>query len=200
VIRVLLGHRGTLIGGALAAVLAREADLDVVAEVASADEVLSAARRTRPDVAVLDPQLPGALDVGELHRIVPTLGILVLLDRQSDARASLRLASLAPRVGLIATDVSLHDFVDGVRHIAAGQPVLDVDLAVAALSIRSNPLTERERQVLGLLMTGAVMEEIATSLSLSTRTVRNYVSHIMGKTGARTHIEAIRIAEDQGWI
>jgi two-component system response regulator DesR len=186
--------------GALAAVLSREPDLIVVAEVVRADAVLSEARRTRPDVAVLDPRLPGAIDVGELYRIAPTLGILVLLDRQSDARASLRLAPLAPRVGLIATDASLNDFVDGVRQIANGQPVLDVDLAVAALTLRNNPLTPREREVLRLLMTGAVTEEIATRLSLSTRTVRNYLSHIMAKTGARTQIEAIRIAEDAGWL
>jgi two-component system response regulator DesR len=186
--------------GALAAVLSREPDLVVVAEVVSADDVLSAARRTRPDVAVLDPRLPGAVDVGELYRIAPTLGILVLLDRQSDGRASLRLAPLAPRVGVIATDSSLLDFVDGVRQIAGGLPVLDVELAIAALTIRNNPLTEREREVLGLVMTGAVTEEIAARLSLSTRTVRNYLSHIMAKTGARTHIEAIRIAEDAGWL
>jgi two-component system, NarL family, response regulator DesR len=200
VIRVLLGYRGALVRGALAAVLSRERDLAVVAELASAADVRSAVSRTRPDVAIVDPDLAGGVDVDELCRTVATLGILVLMDRQSDPGVNLLLARLAPRVGLIATDASVDELIGAVRQLAHGQPVLDVELAVAALRVSDNPLTEREREVLRLVRTGATTKEIAATLFLSTRTVRNYLSHVMAKTGARTQIEAIHIAQDAGWI
>lgn len=199
-IRVLLGHRGALLRGALAAVLSRERDLAVVAELASAADVPSAVRRTRPDVAIVESDLAAGVDVDELCRTVGTLGILVLMDRQSGPCVGLPLARLAPRVGLIATDASIDELIGAVRQLAHGQPVLDVELAMAALRVSDNPLTEREREVLRLVGTGATTKEIAANLFLSARTVRNYLSRVMAKTGARTQIEAIHIAQDAGWI
>lgn len=199
-IRVLLGHRGTLLRGALAVVLSREDDLEVVAEVARGDEVADTARRKRPQVAVLGPMLPGPVDVHQLCLTLPSLRVLLLMDRKSRAGSTLSLARLAPRVGLIATDTSVGDLVEAVRQMAGGKPVLDTELAVAALTAVQNPLTDRECDVLRLLMTGATAHEIAQNLHLSAGTVRNYLSQILAKTGARTRIEAIKIAQDAGWI
>jgi two-component system, NarL family, response regulator DesR len=133
-------------------------------------------------------------------RALPARGVLVLVDREQVLGASLQLARQAPRVGLIATDASPAELVDAVRHIARGEPVLDAGLAVAALTAEVNPLTGREQEVLQLASTGATTREIARRLSLSTGTVRNYLSRILAKTEARTRIEAVRIAQEAGWI
>lgn len=197
-IRVLLGHRGTLLRGALAAVLSREDDLQVVAELDDAGQVLPAVARERPDVLVLEARMPAEIGVDEVCRQQP--GVLVLVDRQASVASSLALVRLAPRVGLIATDVSPDELVMAVRQIARGRPVLDLELAMAALRAGQNPLTGRECEVLRMVTTGATAQEIAHKLCLSAGTVRNYLSHILNKTGSRSRIEAIRKAEEAGWI
>ncbi len=199
VIRVALGHRGTLVRGALAAVLARENDLDVVAELDRSEDVLQVAGR-RPDVFLLDPHLPGRLRIEELCRKLAGRGVLVLIDHEAIAATSLALVKQAPRIGLIATDATTDLLVQAVRDVAKGLPVVDVRLAVAALKAGDNPLTDRECEVLRHVTTGATAQEVARTLSLSAGTVRNYLSRILAKTGSRSRIEAIRKAQDAGWI
>jgi len=199
VIRVVLGHRGTLVRGALAAVLSRETDLDVVAELDRSDDVLPSVAR-RPHVVLLDPQLPGKIGVEDLCLKLTGRGVLVLIDHEAIAATSLALVKQAPRIGLIATDSTTDQFVQAVRDVAKGLPVVDVRLAVAALKAGDNPLTDRECEVLRQVTTGATAQEIARTLSLSAGTVRNYLSRILAKTGARSRIEAIRKAQDAGWI
>lgn len=203
-IQVLLGQRGTLFRGALATVLSAEPDLTVVAELDRADDILRIAAREQPDVAVLDASLPGPVTVGELCpalcQSLPACGVLILLDRPTSAGLGRSLARLAPRVGFIGLETSTGDLVEGVRQVARGEPVLDAELAVAALTAGESPLTDREREVLRLAVDGTPPHEIAQALFLSTGTVRNYLSRILAKTGARTRIEAIRIAQDAGWI
>jgi len=202
-IRILLGHRGTLLRGALAAVLSFEDDLKVVGELARTDDVLPAAVRTRPDVVVLDLALPGTVPAADICAAVcqdlPDCAVLIVLDRRYGAALEL-VARFVPRVGVIATETSPRHFIEGVRQIARGEPVIDGELAVAALTATDNPLTDREREVLRIAVHGAPVKDIAAELFLSTGTVRNYLSRILAKTGARTRIEAIRIAQDAGWI
>jgi two-component system response regulator DesR len=201
VVRVVLGHRGALVRGALAAVLSQEADLDVLAEVDKADDVLPAVERTRPRVVVLDPLLPGEIRIEDLClRLFRERCVLILIDRDLVDGASLALVRLAPRVGFIATDASPRELVDAVRHLAEGAPVLDPAVAVAALKAVDNPLTGRETEVLRLVSTGATAAEIARRLNLSAGTVRNYLSHILTKTDARNRIDAVRKAHEAGWI
>ena len=199
VIRVVLGHRGTLVRGALAAVLSRESDLDVMAELDCSDDVLNAVR-LRPHVVVLEPQLPGKVGIEDLCRKLVGRGVLVLIDHEAIAATSLALVKQAPRIGLLATDATPDQLVQAVRDVAKGLPVVDVRLAVAALKAGDNPLTDRECEVLRQVTTGATAQEIARTLSLSAGTVRNYLSRILAKTGARSRIEAIRKAQDAGWI
>jgi two-component system, NarL family, response regulator DesR len=203
-IRVLLGQRGRLVREALSAVMAAEDDLEVVAQLSRAEEVLPAARRGRPHVAVLDVDLPGTVAVTALcHTLcaeLPACGVLILLDRHSGAGIGRSLARFAPRVGFLGTETSPYDLVESVRQLARGEPVLDPEVAVAALIAGENPLTERECEVLRMAVDGAPVKEIAQKLFLSAGTVRNYLSRILTKTGARTRIEAIRIAQDAGWI
>ncbi|MFC0627016.1 response regulator transcription factor [Kribbella deserti] len=185
--------------GALAAVLSRETDLTVVAELERADDVLTSNRG--PHVVILDPLLPGDIGIEELCRRLAGPGVLILLERD-EASSPLALALLrqAPRVGLLATDATPDDLVEAVRQVATGKPVLDIELAMAALRAGDNPLTDREAEVLRMVRTGATAPEIARALCLSAGTVRNYLSRILSKTGARSRIDAIRKAQDAGWI
>lgn len=199
-IRVLLGHRGTLMGGAISAILSKEHDLEVVGELSRPDELLSFAARECPAVVVLDQFLSCSTELDRLCRKVADSGVLVVFDRDTFAAAGRSLVRLAPRVGLIATDASPAELVVAVRQIAQGRPVLDVGLAVAALTAGDNPLTHRELEVLEVVATGATAKEVAQLLSLSTGTVRNHLSRILAKTAARTRIEAIRKAQEAGWI
>jgi two-component system response regulator DesR len=189
-----------LVRGALAAVLSQEADLDVLAEVEKADDVLPAVARARPHVVVLDPMLDGKIRIEELCLQLREPGILILIDRDLLNGVSLALVRLAPRVGFIATDASPADLAEAVRQLAQGAAVIDPAVAVAALRAVENPLTERECEVLRLVTTGATAQEIARRLNLAAGTVRNYLSHILTKTDARSRIEAVRKAQEAGWI
>jgi two-component system response regulator DesR len=204
VIRILLAHKATLLRRALAAVLSQEEDLHIVAELARGDDVLPVAMRERPHVVVLDQAVPGSAALFDvctrLHGALPDCGVLLVLDRCEPVGAGVALARLVPRVGLIATEASPAQLIESVRRIARGEPVLDIDLAVAALTAKDSPLTARERQILRLAAGGAPVKEIAAQLFLCTGTVRNYLSRIVTKTGGRTRIEAIRIAQEAGWI
>jgi two-component system response regulator DesR len=202
-IRVLIAQRGRLLRESLATVMSGVDDIDVVASLDRADDILPAARRYRPHVAVLDVTLPGTVTVAELCpmlcRTLPGSQLLILLDRQA-VGVGRALARLAPRVGFLGTETSPGDLIESVRLLARGEPVLDAEVAVAALTAGENPLTDRECEVLRMALDGTPPKEIAQTLYLSAGTVRNYLSRILAKTGARTRIEAIRIAQDAGWI
>lgn len=201
--RVLVGQPSALLCGALAAVLSGEPDLRVIAELSGADGVLATAARERPDVAVLDDRLPGAVSVGELcrvlHRTVPGCHPLVLLSPQGvDLGRSL--ATFVPWLGMLTTDTAPAALADGIRRLARGEPVLDRELATRVGAARPNPLTTREAEVLRRARYGAPSKEIARQLGLQVGTVRNYLHRGVAKTGARTRLEATGIAQDAGWI
>jgi two-component system, NarL family, response regulator DesR len=103
-------------------------------------------------------------------------------------------------VRLIATETSPAQLIENVRRMVRGETVLDIGLAVAALTSPGNPLTHRECQILKLVAAGTPVKDIAAQIFLTAGTVRNYLSRIVTKTGARTRIEAIRIAQRAGWI
>jgi two-component system response regulator DesR len=189
---------------ALAAALSQEDDLEVAWELPADGDVLAVAARERPDVIVLDFALPDANAAGELCEKlcvrVPECRILILVDRRACAAMLPVLTRLTPRVGIVATEDSVPRLIQGVRQLTAGEFVLDVELAVAALNADKNPLTEREKDILRLAVQGEPAKDIAAKLYLSAGTVRNYLSRVMTKTGARTRIEAVRRAQESGWI
>ncbi|MEN3614604.1 response regulator transcription factor [Plantactinospora sp. ZYX-F-223] len=198
-IRTLLALNGALIRGALAFVLTTQDDIEVVAEVDRAEDVGTALRMQRPDVAIADVKLfeAGALS----NRVAPSEPppVLVLVDPRRPRVLGDALRAQCQRLGFLGSDVTPERVVEAVRRLARGGSVVDADLVVAALS-RDNPLTEREVEVLEIAAEGWPVVEIASKLSLSAGTVRNHLSRIAGKTGARTRIEAIRIAREKGWI
>ena len=200
-IRVLIAEDMHLIRGALVALLSRELDMEVVAELDRGDQVLEAAIRTRPDVAVLDIDLPGmdGLSAAEvLHEQVPNCQILVLTGLSQPSHL-LRALKVHVR-GFILKDAPAATLAQGVRRVANGERVIDPELLALALETGESPLTPREADVLRAAEEGISTDEIARTLFLSSATVRNYLSNAITKVGGRNRIDAIRIARDAGWL
>lgn len=203
-IRILLVHGSRLIRQALSAVLSQEEDMEVGWELSAGDDVLGVTVREHPDVVLLDFALPDAAAAGELCEELcakmPGCRVLILVDRRACAGLLPVLTRLTPAVGIVATEESVPRLIQGIRQLMEGKFVFDVELAIAALNANKNPLTEREKDILRLAVNGAPPKEIAARLYLSAGTVRNYLSRVMAKTGARTRIEAVRRAQESGWI
>jgi two-component system, NarL family, response regulator DesR len=198
---VLIAEDQHMIRGALVALLSLEEDIEVIAELDRGDQVLAVAEKTRPDVAVLDIDMPG-LDglavAARLHKQLPGCRTLILtgLSQPGNLLRALR----AHVRGFIVKDAPADKLADGIRRIAAGQRVIDPELVGVALDTGESPLTSREADVLREAETGIPTSQIGTRLSLSTATVRNYLSSAISKTGGRNRIDAIRIARHNGWL
>ena len=200
-IRVLLAEDQGMMRGALALLLGMENDIEVVAQVESGDRVLTAALEAKPDVALLDIEMPGrsGLDAAAaLRDRLPGCEVLILT---TFARPGyLRRAMEAGARGFLIKDGPVEDLADAIRKVLAGQQVIDPALAAAALAAGPNPLTDRERDVLAAADGGATVADIARRLFLSESTVRNYLSSAIGKTGTRNRIEAAQAARHNGWL
>ena len=201
VIRVLMADDQHLVRGALAALLNLEPDLEVVAQVGRGDEVVAVALDVRPDVAVLDVEMPG-LDglaaAAALQAQLPSCRVLIVT---TFGRAGyLRRAMESGALGFVVKDAPAEQLADAVRRVARGERVVDPSLAAATLAGGSSPLTARERDALVAARDGATIADIAKRLFLSEGTVRNYLSSSISKTGTRNRVEALRVAEDNGWL
>jgi two-component system response regulator DesR len=200
-VRVLLVEPMSLLRGALSAVLSAEDDLEVVGELGRLDDAVGIARRLRPDVALVDLGLlvnTGGGAVDRLREEVPGCAVVMLVD--VDTPGAVR-GELETRVhGFIGKDTPPDQLADYIRQAARGERVIDPTLAVAAWHAPRNPLSSREIEVLRVAADGLTSVEIANKLHLSVGTVRNYLSSILRKTGARTRLEAVRIATEAGWL
>src|ERR671919_637624 len=200
-IRILLAEDQGMVRGALAALLAFEPDLEVVAQVPSGDEVVAAAQEAQPDVAVLDIEMPGIDGIeaaARIRRALPECRALILTT--FGRPAYLRRAMEAGASGFLVKDAPAERLANAIRRAATGERVVDPELAAAALADGESPFTPREREVLQAGSGGAPISEIAQRLHLSEGTIRNYLSAAIGKTGARNRVEAWRIARERDWV
>ncbi|MEV7224421.1 response regulator transcription factor [Streptomyces sp. NPDC093681] len=200
-VRVLLAEDQGMMRGALALLLGMEADIEVVAQVAAGDEIVAAALAHRPDIALLDIELPGlsGLDAAaELREQVPGCRVLILTT--FGRPGYLRRAMDAGAAGFLVKDGPVEELAGAIRRVLAGETVVDPALAAAALSAGPSPLTGRECDVLRASADGATVADIAAVLHLSESTVRNYLSAAIGKTGTRNRAEALRAARQRGWV
>lgn len=200
-IRTLIAESVALMRAGLLAVLAREPDIDVVAEIDRRELVVPAVCRLQPDVAAVDGAMAahdGFATIRELHARVPVCGSVILAS--SPSPCELREAVAASADGFVVKDSAPDKITEAVRRVAAGKKVLDPDLAFSAVYSAASPLTAREIDVLRLAAQGAPAMEIAGQLYLSVGTVHNYMSKVIGKTGARNRVDAIRIADSAGWL
>lgn len=200
-IRVLIAEDMHLIRGAVVALLSLEPDIEVVGELDRGDHVVATAMRLRPDIAILDIDLPGCdgLTVaGELHERVPDCQTLILTGLGQPGNL---LRALQAHVrGFVVKNTQAGALAAAIRSIAAGQRVIDPELIASAMETGASPLTSREADVLRAAQLGISTEEMASQLALSHGTVRNYLSRAITKVGARNRIDAIRIARDAGWL
>ena len=200
-IKILLADDQALVRGALAALLGLEHDLEVVAEVGRGDEVVAAARRSGAQVCLLDIEMPGADGievVGTLRRELP--GCRSLIVTTFGRPGYLRRALEAGAAGFVVKDTPARQLAEAVRRVHAGLRVVDPELAAESLVEGLNPLTERERDVLRVALSGGTVAVIAARVHLSAGTVRNHLSSAIGKTGTATRAEAARIAQERGWL
>ncbi|MFF3325869.1 response regulator [Streptomyces sp. NPDC002889] len=200
-IRLLLAEDQGMMRGALAVLLGLEADIEVVAQVGRGDEIVEAALVSRPDVALLDIELPGrsGLDAAaDLRDEAPDCRVLILTT--FGRPGYLRRAMEAGAAGFLVKDGPVEELAASIRKVLVGETVVDPALAAAALSAGPSPLTARERDALNASVDGATIADIAAALHLSDSTVRNYLSSAIGKTGTRNRMEAVRAARRQGWL
>ena len=200
-IRLLLADDHELVRSALCALMDLEDDFEVVASVGRGDEVASAALAHRPDVALLDIEMPG-LDglaaAAVLAGQVPACRVVILT---TFGRAGyLRRAMEAGAAGFVVKDAPAAVLATTIRKVMAGERVVDPVLAATALAAGESPLTSRERDVLVASRSAATVSDIAAKLYLSEGTVRNYLSGAIAKTAARNRNEALRNADERGWL
>jgi two-component system, NarL family, response regulator DesR len=200
-IRVLIAEDQAMVRGALASLLSLEDDIEVVAEVERGDEVLPTARARETDVALLDIEIPGLDGIAvaaELARELPRTRSLILTT--FGRPGYLRRAIESGAAGFLLKDAPAEELADAIREVSTGGRVIDPGLAAAAIADGVSPLTERERDVLRAAIQNATAAQIAAAIHLSEGTVRNYLSAAIRKLGARNRAEAVRLAEEKGWL
>ena len=200
-IRVLLAEDQDLVRGAMAALLSMEPDIEVVAEIDRGDEVLTAALQSRPDVALLDIEMPGVDGIAAaaaLRAGLPQCRVLMLTT--FGRPGYLRRAMSSGATGFMLKDAPAAELAVAIRRTARGERVLDPQLAAQALSDGDSPLSSREAEVLVSAVDGSRAADVARRLFLSEGTVRNHLSAAIQKLGARNRMEAARIASEKGWI
>ncbi len=200
-VRLLIAEDVDLVAEAFEALLSTEPGFEVVARVGRGDLVLPAVLEHRPDVAVLDVDMPGATGIEAAALITaayPACKVLLLTALPGSGHLHRALAAGAS--GYLVKATTAARLIDGIRTVAAGGTVIDPQLAADALRSGPSPLTDREREILLLVQEGVDTDSIAGRLFLSRGTVRNYLSNAMTKLDATSRIEAVRTATRRGWL
>lgn len=199
-IRVLVADDEVLIRGAVEALLALEEDLEVLPGISDGIAAVAAAQEHRPDVCLLDLEMPGLDGVEaarQILRLVPTK--VVIFTRH--ARPGVLRRALAEQVsGFVPKSTPAEELAVVLRQVVAVRRYVDPEIAASALTAERSPLTERELDVLRVGRDAARVEDIAAALHLAPGTVRNHISNAIGKLGVRTRQEAERAAWEAGWI
>lgn len=190
-----------MVRGALTALIEMEPDLTVVATVEGGDAILPTARESRPDVAIIDIDLPvvdGITAAQMLREQLPDCKVLILtsLGRPGTVRRALSAAVS----GFLLKDTPSDRLAQAIREVASGRRVVDPEVALTAWDVGDNPLSPRERQILRLAADGSEASQIAAQLHLSVGTVRNYLTQIVTKMNARNRVDAVRVAREAGWL
>ncbi|QIS03286.1 response regulator [Nocardia brasiliensis] len=200
-IRVALVEDQTTLRGAIRTLLELEPDLTVVADLGSGAGVPEIFDETRPDVVLLDIEMGEESGLALAEKLAerpdpPLLMILTTFERPGYVRRALEAGVRA----YLTKNTPVGDIAQAIREVVAGRMLIEDQQLRAAMSVGQNPLTERERDVLVAARSHDTVAEIAAHLHLSVSTVSNYITAAISKTGSRNRIEAIRFAEDNGWL
>lgn len=190
-----------MVRGALGALLALEGDMEVVAEVGRADRVVPTALAVRPDVALVDIEMPGGNGLqaaAELCQRLPSCRVIILTT--FGRPGYLRRAMESGAHGFLLKDAPAAELAVAIRRAMRGERIVDPGLAAEALREGASPLSPRERDVLAAAADGSSVAEIAARLHLSVGTVRNHLSAAIQKLGVKSRMEAVRVAQEKGWL
>ena len=199
-IRVIIAEDQSMVLGALAALLESEGDIEVVGQALNGLEALKMVRLHKPDLLLTDiemPEMSGLELAAELKRQESPVRVIILT---TFARAGyLRRALDSGASGYLLKDSPASELAGAVRRVRSGMRAIAPELAAEAWG-ESDPLSDRERQILRLAGEGISSADIAVKFRLSEGTVRNYLSEEMSKLGANNRVEAARIARQKGWL
>jgi two-component system, NarL family, response regulator DesR len=200
VIKVLIVEDQRMLRTALSALLSLEDDIDVVGSAGDGLEGIELTRQLKPDVVIADIEMPKKTGL-ELANWIrdQKLATRVIIVTTFARPGYLRRALDAGVSGYLLKDSPGDVLPDAIRTVYNGGRSIDPDLATQAWS-ESDPLTDRERQVLRLSAAGLTNSQIAAKLNLNDGTVRNYISETISKLSANNRIDAARIARDKGWL
>jgi two-component system response regulator DesR len=208
VIRVLVAEDQNLIRGALVALLSLEPDITVVAETARGDTILAEIERSRPDVAVVDIDLPGMDGIVAAQRLKDAGSpVRILVLTSVGTPGNFDRAMHAGVAGFLVKDAPSDRLSRAIRDVHAGRRVIDVELAdaaggpaPAAVAVAAGPLSSRERGILAAVRDGASLPSLRSVFGLSTATLQAHLAAAQSKTGSRSSTEAARVAYDNGWL
>ncbi|MBU8742139.1 response regulator transcription factor [Micrococcus luteus] len=199
-IRVLVADDEVLIRGAVEALLALEEDLEVLPGISDGIAAVAAAQEHRPDVCLLDLEMPGLDGVEAARQILRSVPTKVVIFTRHARPGVLRRALAEQVSGFVPKSTPAEELAVVLRQVVAGRRYVDPEIAASALTAERSPLTERELDVLRVGRDAARVEDIAAALHLAPGTVRNHISNAIGKLGVRTRQEAERAAWEAGWI
>ncbi|MCR8645111.1 response regulator transcription factor [Paenibacillus sp. N1-5-1-14] len=199
-IRIILAEDQRMLRGALGSLLDLEDDIEVIGQADNGEEALKLIHELKPDVCLMDIEMPllTGLDIAEQLQMAKSSCKVIILT--TFARPGYFERAVKAEVhGYLLKDGSSDDLAQSIRNVMAGKREMAPELIFGAFK-EKNPLSERECEILRLASSGKTSNEIAASLFLSHGTVRNYLSEIMGKLEVKSRIEAIKLAEDKGWL
>ncbi|WP_340020984.1 response regulator transcription factor [Paenibacillus sp. FSL K6-1096] len=199
-ISIIIAEDQRLLRGAMAALLELEDDMEVAGEAGDGAEALALIERLQPDVCLMDIEMPlmSGLEVAELLKSRGSATKIIILT--TFARPGYFERGVKAGIqGYLLKDEPVDKLAEAIRRVVNGGREVSPELVFGSLR-EENPLSEREREILRLAGAGRSASEIASALHLSYGTVRNYISEILGKLEVKTRIEAVRLAEEKGWM
>jgi len=184
--------------GALGSLLSLEDDMEVVGKASNGEEAVALAKELSPDVCVMDIEMPGKTGL-EAAEELKGLGCKVIILTTFARSGYFQRALKAGVSGYLLKDSPSEELASSIRSVMGGRRVYAPELMDDVYS-EENPLTEREMEVLELVADGKNTKEIAGQLSITTGTVRNYISTILDKLQVTNRIEAITQSKEKGWF
>jgi two-component system response regulator DesR len=197
-IRIVIAEDQRMLLGALGSLLSLEDDMEVVGKASNGEEAVALARQLQPDVCIMDIEMPGKTGLEaaeELKELGSKIMILTTFARSGYFQRALKAGVSA----YLLKDSPSDELASSIRSVMGGRRVYAPELMDDVYS-EENPLTEREMEVLGLVANGKNTKEIAGQLSITTGTVRNYISTILDKLQVTNRIEAITHSKEKGWF
>ncbi|MEH6947227.1 response regulator transcription factor [Peribacillus asahii] len=197
-IRIVIAEDQRMLLGALGSLLDLEEDMEVVGKASNGEEALELVNRLKPDICIMDIEMPvkSGLDVAEEIQNQACKVIILTTFARTGYFERARKAGVS---GYLLKDSPSEELANSIRIIMDGRRIYAPELVDMAFQ-EENPLTEREKQVLGLIADGKNTKEIAKELYLTTGTVRNYISIILDKLDVSNRIEAIVRFKEKGWF